>query len=80
MLKLLWNKISGAFLTVIAIAIGSMALFFYGKHKGKEGEKNKQTKDSLNEILELKQDEAKRLAHGGVAAARKRLRDSAIDR
>jgi uncharacterized membrane protein YdjX (TVP38/TMEM64 family) len=74
MLKLLWNKISGAFLAVIAIVVGSMALFFYGKHKGKEDMKNEQTKETLETAVEIKKDEVARV-NDNIVDVKRRLRD-----
>lgn len=60
MLKIIWNKISGALMAVILIAIGGIAIFFYGKRKGKEELKSKEIEVELNESIKAKTNNEKR--------------------
>lgn len=81
MLTILWNKLSGVFITVGAIIAMMFAIFFAGKQKGKAAEEAKQTEESLKIGLEIKADEEKRRnADNAVDLARARLRKAARDR
>lgn len=73
-LKILWNKLTGAMLAVIAIAFGSFILFFMGKNKGKEEEKSKQDKEIIEQAKEIKKDEAIR-NNDSIDVVRSRMHD-----
>jgi len=71
-LKILWSKLTGAMLAVIAIAFGSFILFFMGKNKGKEEEKSKQDKEIIEQAKEIKKDETIR-NNDSIDAVRSRM-------
>jgi len=68
----LWNKILGALGAIGIIVLGSFALFFTGKKKGKEEEKAKQSEEVINEVIKTKEALDKR-ANDDIATRRERV-------